>query len=111
MSARHLSYVETGEAQPSRDTVARLADTFDIPLRERDARLMAAGYAPEFPERELGSPELAPAWRAIELIIEHQEPYPSFLLDQRWEVLLMNRAATRVAGFLIGGSRHANVAR
>ena len=111
VSARHLSYVETGKAQPSRDMIARLADTLGIPLRERNALLMAAGYAPEFPERTLDTPELAPVRRAIELIVEHQEPYPAFVLDRRWDVLRANRAAERVAGFLIGGSSHANMVR
>ncbi|HEY9428689.1 MAG TPA: helix-turn-helix transcriptional regulator [Gemmatimonadaceae bacterium] len=111
VSTRHLSYVETGKAQPSRDMVARLADTLDVPLRERNALLVAAGYAPEFPERALDTPELAPIRRAIELIVEHQEPYPAFVLDRRWDVQLTNRAAGRVAGFLIGGSRHTNMVR
>lgn len=111
VSARHLSYVETGKAQPSRDMVARLADTLDVPLRERNALLMAAGYAPEYPERALDTPELAPIRRAIELIVGHQEPFPAFVLDRRWEVLLTNRAAARVADVLIGGSRHTNMVR
>ncbi|MGH7719057.1 MAG: helix-turn-helix domain-containing protein [Gemmatimonadaceae bacterium] len=110
-SARHLSYVETGKAQPSRDMVARLADTLDMPLRERNALLLAAGYAPEYPETALGTPALAQVHRAIRYIIEHQEPYPAFVLNRRWDVLLTNRAAERVAGFLCGGSAHTNVVR
>lgn len=111
VSARHLSCVETGKAQPSRDMVVRLADTLDLPLRERNALLMAAGYAPEYPETALGTPELAQVRRAIEFILEHQEPYPAFVLDRRWDVLRTNRAAARVAGFLRGGSAHANMVR
>lgn len=111
VSARHLSYVETGKAQPSRDMVARLADSLDVPLRERNALLMAAGYAPEFPERALDTPDLAPIRRAIELIVEHQEPYPAFVLNRCWDVQLTNHAAGRVAGFLIGGSKHTNMVR
>jgi transcriptional regulator with XRE-family HTH domain len=111
MSARHLSCVETGKARPSRETIARLACTLEMPLRERNALLLAAGYAPEYAETGLGTPELEPVRRAIGLILEHQEPYPAFVLNRRWDVLLANRAAARVADFLIGGSAHANMVR
>ncbi|HMB91479.1 MAG TPA: helix-turn-helix transcriptional regulator [Rhodothermales bacterium] len=111
VSARHISRVETGKAQPSRDMVARLADTFGMPLRERNALLLAAGYAPEYPETDLGAPELAPVRRAIELILGHQEPYPAFVLNRHWDVLLTNRAAARMADFLQGGRGHTNMLR
>ena len=111
MSSRHLSYVETGKAQPSRDMVARLADTLDMPLRDRNALLMAAGYAPEYPERSLATPELSQIRRAIDLILGAQEPYPAFVLNRRWDVLHANRAAARVGAFLIGGSAHTNMVR
>jgi transcriptional regulator with XRE-family HTH domain len=103
-SARHLSYVETGKSQPSRAIIARLAGALDLPLRERNVLLMAAGYAPEYPETSLAMPELAPVRRAIELMLEHQEPYPAFVLDRYWDVLQANRAAGRVADFLRGAS-------
>lgn len=111
VSARHLSYVETGKAQPSRELVARLADTLEMPLRERNALLVSAGYAPQHPETALGTPELAQVRRAIELILEHQEPYPAFLLNRRWDVLETNRAAARINGFLLEGapSPHRNM--
>jgi len=111
VSARHLSYVETGKAQPSRELVARLADTLAVPLRERNALLKAAGFAPEYPERGLDSPELAQVRTAIDLIVEHQEPYPAFVLNRHWDVLKANRAAARVADFLLGGSVHTNMLR
>ncbi|MGH8175900.1 MAG: helix-turn-helix domain-containing protein [Steroidobacter sp.] len=111
VSARHLSYVETGKAQPSRDMILRLADTLAMPLRERNALLMAAGYAPLYPETSLGTPELAQVRRAIELILEHQEPYPAFVLNRCWDMVLTNRAATRFVNFLRGGSAHANMMR
>lgn len=110
-SARHLSCVETGKAQPSRDMVARLADTLGVPLRERNALFLAAGFAPEYPETDLGTPALGPVCRAIEFILEHQEPYPAFVLNRRWDILQTNRAAVRVADFLGGGSAHANMLR
>jgi transcriptional regulator with XRE-family HTH domain len=113
MSARHLSCVETGKAQPSRDMIARLADALEMPLRERNALLMAAGYAPKYPETALGTPELAQVRRAIEFILEQQEPYPAFLLNRRWDVLMANRAAMRVNSFVLRGrvSAHTNMLR
>ncbi len=111
VSARHLSYVETGKARPSRDMVARLADTLEMPLRERNALLMAAGYAPEYPETALDTPELAQVRRAVEFILEHQEPYPAFVLNRHWDILLTNGAAARMAEFLCGGSAHGNMVR
>ncbi|MFP2929576.1 helix-turn-helix domain-containing protein [Pyxidicoccus sp. 3LG] len=113
LSARHLSCVETGKAQPSREMIARLADALDVPLRERNALLMAAGYAPKYPETALGTPQLAKVRRAIEVTLEHQEPYPAFLLNRHWDVLMANRAAVRVNRFLLGGrdSPHRNMLR
>jgi transcriptional regulator with XRE-family HTH domain len=111
VSARHLSYVETGKAQPSRDMIARLADTLELPLRERNALLMAAGFAPRYPETALSTPELAQVRRAIELTLEHQEPYPAFVLNRRWDMVLTNRAAARFVNFLRGGSAHTNMIR
>jgi transcriptional regulator with XRE-family HTH domain len=111
VSTRHLSCVETGKAKPSREMVALLADTLEMPLRERNALLLAAGYAPEYPETDLSSQELAPVRRAIECILEHQEPYPAFVLDRHWNILMANGAAARVTGFLRGGSTHANMMR
>lgn len=110
-SARHVSRVETGKAQPSHGMVARLADTLDVPLRERNALLLAAGYAPEYPETSLSSPDLTQVRRAVELVLEHQEPYPAFVLNRRWDVLMTNRAAARVAGFLRGNLIHTNMVR
>lgn len=111
VSARHLSCVETGKSQASHELIARLADTLEMPLRERNALLIAAGYAPRYPERTLATPELAQARRAIDAIVGHQEPYPAFVMNRHWDILRINRAAGRVAEFLIGGSRHANMVR
>jgi len=113
ISARHLSYVETGKAQPSRETVARLADALEMSLRERNALLLAAGYAPRYPETALGTPGLARMQRAIEFILAQQEPYPAFLINRHWDVLQANRGAVRINGFMLGGkpSAHANMVR
>lgn len=110
VSPRHLSYVETGKAQPSRDLVMRLADALEMPLRERNTLLMAAGYAPKYAETELETPVMAQVRRAIELILNKQEPYPAFLLDRHWDVVMTNRAAARIDEFLLpdhsGGHRN-----
>ncbi|MCI4568852.1 helix-turn-helix transcriptional regulator [Lysobacter sp. CFH 32150] len=113
LSTRHLSCVETGKAQPSRDTIARLADALEMPLRERNALLMAAGYAPKYPETALATPEMAQVRRAIEFILAQQEPYPAFVLNRRWDILMANPAALRVNGFVMRGraSAHKNMIR
>jgi transcriptional regulator with XRE-family HTH domain len=111
MSARHLSCVETGKARASRETLARIAGVFDMPLRERNALLLAAGYAPEYPEQEWETPALERMRQAVELILAHQEPYPAFVLDRQWNVLMTNAAAMRVNRLLMEGrqSRHHNL--
>jgi transcriptional regulator with XRE-family HTH domain len=113
MSARHLSCVENGKARPSREAVARLADALEMPLRERNALLVAAGYAPMHPETALGTPALEQVRRAVECILEQQEPYPAFVINRHWDVLMANRAAANVSRFLLGGrnSAHTNMLR
>ena len=113
VSPRHLSCVETGKSQPSREMVARLADALDMPLRERNAMLVAAGFAPRYPETALATPELSQVRRAIEFILAQQEPYPAFVLNRHWDVLMANEAALRVNGFVMHGraSAHANMIR
>jgi transcriptional regulator with XRE-family HTH domain len=111
VSARHLSCVESGKAQPSREMVARLADAFAMPLRERNALLAAAGYAPQYPESKLETPSLARVRSAIGLILKHQEPYPAFVMNRYWDVLLQNAAANRLARHLVGESAHRNMIR
>lgn len=112
-STRHLSCVETGKSQPSRELVARLADALDMPLRERNALLLAAGFAPIYPETALATPALAQVRRAIDFILQQQEPYPAFLLDRHWNVLQANAAAVRVNRLVLGGrdSAHRNMLR
>lgn len=112
VSPRHLSCVETGKAQPSRDMIARLADALGMPLRERNALLVAAGFAPRYRETELASPEMAPIRRAIEFILQHQEPYPAIVTNRHWDILLMNESTRRIFEILLpGGPRHVNMLR
>lgn len=101
VSTRHLSYVETGKAQPSREMVLRLAEVLDLPLRERNMVLVAAGYAPVYPETALDTPELTRVQQAVELILNQQEPYPAFLLDRHWDIRKTNRAAERIGNCLL----------
>src|SRR5438874_9933590 len=84
ISTRHLSFLETGRSQPSRDMVLHLAEQLGIPLRERNVLLVAAGYAPVFQERALDDPALAAARRAIGLVLKGHEPYPALMVDRHW---------------------------
>lgn len=92
ISTRHLSFVETGRAQPSREMVLLLADQLQVPLRERNLFLVAAGFAPVFPERPLDDPALSSARAAVELILKAHEPCPSLAIDRRWNLVLANAA-------------------
>jgi transcriptional regulator with XRE-family HTH domain len=92
ISTRHLSFVETGRAQPSREMLLHLAEQLEIPMRDRNVLLVAAGYAPVFPERALKDPALAAARAAIDLVLERQKPYPAFALDRHWRVVVSNEA-------------------
>jgi transcriptional regulator with XRE-family HTH domain len=112
VSPRHLSCVETGKSQPSRAMITRLADALSMPLRERNALLVAAGYAPKYRETDLNSPEMAPMRRAIEFILQHQNPYPAVVMNRHWDILLMNEATVRMFERLRpGGPRHTNMLR
>jgi transcriptional regulator with XRE-family HTH domain len=92
ISTRHLSFLETGRARPSREMVLQLSETLEIPLRERNVLLVAAGFAPNFPERQLDDEALAPARRAMELVLKGHEPYPALALDRRWTMVAANAA-------------------
>lgn len=92
ISPRHLSFVETGRSSPSREMILRLSEQLEIPMRERNVLLVAAGYAPIFPERKLDDPALAPAREAIALLLESHKPYPAFAIDRHWRAVLSNGA-------------------
>jgi transcriptional regulator with XRE-family HTH domain len=96
ISARHLSFVETGRAQPSREMVLLLSRALDVPLRDRNELLVAAGYAPIYRQTDLASPAMAQVRRALDFILRQQEPYPALVLDRHWDVLAVNEASTRV---------------
>jgi len=92
ISARHLSFLETGRATPSREMILHLCEQLAIPARERNVLLVAAGYAPVFPERSLDDPGLAIARAAIDQVLEGHRPYPAFAIDRRWNIVLSNNA-------------------
>lgn len=92
ISTRHLSFLETGRARPSREMVLHLADQLEVPLRERNVILVAAGFAPVFPERSLEDPALAAARRAVDVILTAHEPYPALVVDLRWNLVAANAA-------------------
>jgi|SRR5215217_493788 len=93
ISPKHLSFIETGRSQPSRQMLLHLAEQLEVPLRERNAMLIAGGYAPVYPERSLDAPDLAAARRAVELILKGHEPFPALAVDRHWNLVSANAAA------------------
>ncbi|MDP2331375.1 MAG: helix-turn-helix transcriptional regulator [Reyranella sp.] len=91
ISARQLSFLETGRAAPSREMVLKLAERLDIPLRERNVLLVAAGFAPAFPQRSLDDPALKSARAAIDLVLKAHEPSPALAIDRHWNLVSANR--------------------
>jgi transcriptional regulator with XRE-family HTH domain len=91
ISTRHLSFVETGLAAPSRDMVLKLAERLNVPLRERNMLLVAAGFAPAFPQRALDDPALKSARAAIDLVLRAHEPNPALAYDRHWNLVSNNR--------------------
>ncbi|MFF7865673.1 helix-turn-helix domain-containing protein [Streptomyces qaidamensis] len=90
-SARHISFIETGRSRPSEEMVLRLAEHLDVPMRERNALLLAAGYAPRYPETPLDDPALGALREGIERLIGGYEPYPALVVDALYNVVAANR--------------------
>ena len=99
VSARHLSFIETGRALPSREMVLHLAEHLEVPLRERNSLLIAGGFAPVFKERLLQDPDLDAARKVVDLVLMGHEPYPALAIDRHWNLVASNRA---IAPFLVG---------
>ena len=93
VSTRHLSFVETGRAKPSPEMVLHLADELEVPLRERNRLLLAAGYAPVYEERALDEPEMQPVHDAVQLVLDGHDPYPAITVDRGWALVAHNRGA------------------
>jgi transcriptional regulator with XRE-family HTH domain len=96
ISTRHLSFLETGRSQPSRDMLLRLAERLDVPLRDRNILLHAAGYASVFPERPLDDPALRVARQAVDQVLAGHEPYPALAVDRHWTLVASNAASRRL---------------
>ena len=92
VSARHVSFVETGRARPSAEMVLNLAEQLDVPLRDRNQLLLAAGYAPVYGQRGLDEPEMGPVREALDLVLAGHEPYPALVVDRHWGMVAANRA-------------------
>jgi transcriptional regulator with XRE-family HTH domain len=102
ISQRHLSFLELGRAAPSREMVDRLAGALDLPLRQHNALLLAAGFAPEWKQRDLAAPDMAQVTSALDYILAQQEPYPAVVVDRHWNLLRANAGAVRLVEFLVG---------
>jgi transcriptional regulator with XRE-family HTH domain len=103
VSQRHVSFLESGRARPSREMVVQLSSALDVPLRQRNAMLLAAGFAPVYRESNLAAPELTPVRQAIERMLKQQEPYPAIVIDRLWNLLQANEAANALTIFLFEG--------
>jgi len=101
-SQRHISFLELGRTKPSREMVLRLAGALDLPLRQSNELLLAAGYAPGWAETDLGATSLAPIREALDYILAQQEPFPAVVVDRRWNLLLANKGAVAMVEFLVG---------
>ena len=99
-SPRHLSFVETGRSKPSPELLLVLADRLDVPLRERNQMLVAAGYAPRYPQTPLDDRAMARARGAVQRMLDHHDPYPGLAVDRAWNVVLANESAGRLANVL-----------
>jgi transcriptional regulator with XRE-family HTH domain len=100
VSARHVSFVETGRSKPSADMVIQLAEHLEVPLRDRNTLLLAAGFAPAYAQRDLDEPEMGPVREAIDRVLRGHEPYPAVVVDRHWGLVAANRAVP----LLIGGA-------
>lgn len=104
-SQRHVSFLELGRTKPSREMVLRLAGALDVPLRQANELLLAAGYAPVWAETDLGAQALAPVRQALDYMLAQQEPYPAVVVDRRWNLLQANKGAVALVEFLAGPVR------
>ena len=101
VSTRHLSCVETGRATPSRELVLHLAEELDVPLRDRNHLLLAAGYAPTYRERQLSDPELRPATDVLAAVVQRSDPNPTVVVDRYWNLVMANAAAFWMCGSVV----------
>jgi transcriptional regulator with XRE-family HTH domain len=103
VSARHLSFIETGRAKPSAEMVIKLCDQLEVPLRERNTLLLAAGFAPAYGQHDLAEPEMGPVREAIDRVLAGHEPYPAMVVDRHWGMVAANAA---MPGLIAGAAEH-----
>jgi transcriptional regulator with XRE-family HTH domain len=106
VTPRHVSFVESGRANPSREMVLTLTRALQVPLRERNQVLLAAGYAPQYRETGLDDASMAQVRRAVDRLLEHHEPHPAVVMDRHWNVLRTNAAADDLFAWLLDGEGH-----
>ena len=100
LSQRHLSFIESGRSRPSREMVMRLAEGLEMPLRDCNGLLSAAGYAPHYRERSISAPEMGSVRRALQMMLDHHEPYPAIVVNREWDLLMANQAMVRLLSLL-----------
>ncbi len=100
VSQRHLSFLESGRARPSRSMILQLSETLDVPLRERNDWLLAAGFAPVFPARPLDDPQMAQVLAAVRRMLENHEPFPAIAIDRAWNIRLANAPFDKLVAML-----------
>ena len=109
ISTRHLSFLETGRTQPSREMVLLLAAVLDVPMRDQNVMLTAAGYAPMHRETPLAAPQMDQVRRALGFMLSQQEPYPALVVDRHWNLLMQNEAAGRLLGLFLDAEAAAKI--
>lgn len=103
VSQRHISFLESGRSQPSREMILKLAAVLDIPLRQQNKMLTTAGFAPIYSAFDLSAPEVAPIRRALDFTLRQQEPYPALVMDRYWNQLINNQGASKLFAWLLAG--------
>ncbi len=102
VSQRHISFLESGRSQPSKELILKLGVVLDIPLRQRNIMLLAAGFAPAYQERKLADPELASVRYALEFMLRQQAPFPALVVDRLWNLQMLNGPAAGMFTWLLG---------
>ena len=102
VSQRHISFLESGRSQPSKELILKLGIALDVPLRQRNVMLLAAGFAPAYQERKLADPELGAVRQALDFMLAQQAPYPALVVDRLWNLQLYNQPAAALFRWLLG---------
>jgi transcriptional regulator with XRE-family HTH domain len=111
ISQRHISFLESGRSQPSREMILKLGMALDVPLRQRNVMLLAAGFAPAYQERSLSDPELRSVKQALDFMLRQQAPYPALVVDRLWNLVMPNEPAARMMKWLLGMPEQAPIPR